>query len=112
SLLATGYYNATTAAMTCVNEVGGDLSDGHAAFRQCLTNLELDAPNGKIVLDGNRQAIGTNFVSEVVELDDGTLVTQLVSMKDGVNQTLGIDPDAFAKIGLPSRENPECKAQY
>ncbi|MEM9764539.1 MAG: ABC transporter substrate-binding protein, partial [Pseudomonadota bacterium] len=93
SLLATGYYNATTAAMTCVNEVGGDLSDGHAAFRQCLTNLELDAPNGKIVLDGNRQAIGTNFVSEVVELDDGTLVTQLVSMKDGVNQTLGIDPD-------------------
>ncbi|MEL6479900.1 MAG: ABC transporter substrate-binding protein, partial [Pseudomonadota bacterium] len=112
SLLATGYYNATTAAMTCVNEVGGDLSDGHAAFRQCLTNLELDAPNGKIVLDGNRQAIGTNFVSEVVELDDGTLVTQLVSMKDGVNQTLGIDAEAFAKIGLPSRENPECKAQY
>ncbi|MEM6356194.1 MAG: ABC transporter substrate-binding protein [Pseudomonadota bacterium] len=112
SLLATGYYNATTAAMTCVNEVGGDLSDGHAAFRQCLTNLELDAPNGKIVLDGNRQAIGANFVSEVVELDDGTLVTQLVSKKEGVNQTLGIDPDAFAKIGLPSRDNPECKASY
>ncbi|MEL6766165.1 MAG: ABC transporter substrate-binding protein [Pseudomonadota bacterium] len=112
SLLATGYYNATTAAMTCVNEVGGDLSDGHAAFRECLTNLELDAPNGKIVLDGNRQAIGANFVSEVVELDDGTLVTQLVSMKEGVNQTLGIDPEAFAKIGLPSRDNPECKAQY
>ena len=112
SLLATGYYNATTAALTCVNETGGDLSDGHAAFRSCLSNLELNAPNGKISLDGNRQAIGTNFVSEVVELDDGTLATELVKIVENVNQTLGIDPDAFAKIGLPGREVPECKASY
>ncbi|MEO1143958.1 MAG: ABC transporter substrate-binding protein, partial [Pseudomonadota bacterium] len=67
SLLATGYYNATTAALTCMNEIGGDLSDGHKGFRQCLANLKLEAPNGDIVLDKNRQAIGSNFVSEVVE---------------------------------------------
>ena len=112
SLLATGYYNATNAALQCLNEVGGDLSDGHAKFRACLSSLELDAPNGKITLDGNRQAIGTNFVSEVVELDDGTLATQMVAMKPNVNQTLGIDPGAFAKIGLPSREAPDCKTSY
>lgn len=112
SLLATGYYNATTAALTCMNEIGGDLSDGHAAFRQCLTNLELDAPNGKIVLDGNRQAIGTNFVSEVIELDDGTLTNKTMQVIGNVNQTLGIDEAAFAKIGLPSRENPTCKGSY
>jgi len=112
SLLATGYYNATTAALTCMNEIGGDLSDDHAKFRQCLTNLELDAPNGKIVLDENRQAIGTNFVSEVVELSDGTLANRLVSIKEGVNQTLGIDKAAFAAIGLPSRDNPACKSTY
>ncbi|MEO0823738.1 MAG: ABC transporter substrate-binding protein, partial [Pseudomonadota bacterium] len=112
SLLATGYYNATDAAMICIDKVGGDLGDGQAAFRQCLAGLELDAPNGKITLDGNRQAIGTNFVVEVAELDDGTLATKLVSLKEGVNQTLGIDADAFAKIGLPSRETPECKATY
>lgn len=112
SLLATGYYNAATAALTCMNEIGGDLSDGHAAFRQCLTDLELDAPNGKIVLDKNRQAIGSNFVSEVVELGDGNLATKLVSIKENVNQTLGIDEAAFAKIGLPSRENPACKTSY
>ncbi|MEO1469377.1 MAG: ABC transporter substrate-binding protein, partial [Pseudomonadota bacterium] len=112
SLLATGYYNATTAALTCLNEVGGDLSDGQAAFRGCLASLELDAPNGKITLDENRQAIGTNFVIEVTENDNGDLVSQLVSMKEGVNQTLGIDADAFAAIGLPSRDNPECKATY
>lgn len=112
SLLATGYYNATKAALTCLNEVGGDLSDGQKKFRACLTNLDLDAPNGAIKLDKNRQAIGTNFVSEVVELDDGTLATKLVKVKDNVNQTLGIDPAAFAKIGLPSRESPACKKSY
>ncbi|MDE2792431.1 MAG: ABC transporter substrate-binding protein [Paracoccaceae bacterium] len=112
SLLATGYYNATTAALTCLDAIGGDLSDGQAGFRSCLSGLELDAPNGMIRLDGNRQAIGTNFVSEVVELDDGTLATQLVKIKENVNQTLGIDPDAFAQIGLPSREVPECKTSY
>ena len=112
SLLATGYYNATSAALACLDEVGGDLSDGQEGFRSCLSSLELDAPNGMIRLDDNRQAIGTNFVSEVVELDDGNLATQLVSIKENVNQTLGIDPDAFARIGLPSREVPECKTSY
>lgn len=112
SLLATGYYNATNAALTCVDQVGGDLTDGHSAFRQCLSTLELDAPNGKIVLDENRQAIGTNFVSEVVELADGTLATQLVSIKENVNQTLGIEPADFAKIGLPSRDTPACLTAY
>lgn len=110
SLLATGYYNATNAMLQCMDKVGGDLTDGQAGFRDCLSSLELDAPNGTITLDGNRQAIGANFVSEVVQLDDGTMATQLVSIKENVNQTLGIDPDTFAGIGLPSRDVPECKA--
>ena len=112
SLLATGYYNATTAALTCLNNIEGDLSDGHAKFRGCLASLELDAPNGKITLDANRQAIGANFVSEVIELPDGNLATKLVAMKENVNQTLGIDPASFAKIGLPSRDVPACKTSY
>lgn len=112
SLLGTGYYNAATAVFTCLDDVNGDLSDDHAAFRQCLATIELDAPNGKITLDENRQAIGTNFVSEVVQLDDGTLATELVAMKENVNQTLGIDKEKFAAIGLPSREVPECKTSY
>ncbi len=112
SLLATGYYNATTAMLICLKDTNGDLSGGQAAFRSCLTNLELDAPNGHITLDKNRQAIGANFVSEVVELDDGTMATRLVKMVDKVNQTLGLDAAAFAKIGLPSRGVPECRASY
>ena len=112
SLLATGYYNAATAVLTVLDAIEGDLSDGHAKLRDGLTNLELDAPNGKITLDENRQAIGTNFVSEVVEMEDGSLATQLVTMVEGVNQTLGIDPEAFANIGLPAREVPVCQGSY
>lgn len=112
SLMATGYYNATNAMLACVDQTGGDLGEGQAAFRDCLKGLELDAPNGKITLDENRQAIGSNFVTEVVELDDGTLANQLVKKVDGVNQTLGMDPAVFANIGLPSRDVPECKTSY
>ena len=97
----------------CMGEVGGDLSDGHKAFRGCLANLELtNAPNGPIKLDGNRQAIGTNFLTEVVENADGTLSNKLIKVIENVNQTMGIDEAAFAKIGLPSREVPECKKTY
>ncbi|MEM8703708.1 MAG: ABC transporter substrate-binding protein, partial [Pseudomonadota bacterium] len=46
------------------------------------------------------------------EQEDGTLVTKLVAIKENVPQTLGIDPEVFAKIGLPSRETPECKSSY
>ena len=109
SLLATGYHNAATAAFTVLNDIGGDLSDGHAKFREGLAALELDAPNGMIKLDGNRQAIGTNFVTEVVEDADGNLVNELVKIIPDVSQTLGLDPEVFATIGAPSREVPECK---
>jgi ABC-type branched-subunit amino acid transport system substrate-binding protein len=112
SLLATGYYNATNAMLQCMESVGGDLSDGQAKFRGCLSSLKLDAPNGMITLDENRQAIGSNFVSEVVALPDGNLATKMVSKVDGVNQTLGLDPAAFKAIGLPSRDNPACKTSY
>jgi len=112
SLLATGYYNATSAMLQCVDMVGGALGDGQADFRACLSSLELDAPNGKITLDGNRQAIGTNFVSEVVQLEDGSLATQLVSIAEGVPQTLGLSEEAFAAMGLPGRDNPPCQAEY
>ncbi len=108
SLLGTAYYNATNAALQCLDKVDGDLSDDQKAFRGCLNTLELDAPNGKITLDKNRQAIGSNFVIEVVEQDDGNLATKLVSKVDNVNQTLGMDEAEFRKLGLPSRDVIKC----
>lgn len=109
SLLATNYYGATLATLTALEEVGGDLSGGHDQFREVLASLELDAPNGKITLDENRQAVGTNFVTEVIEDADGNLVSQVVQVIEDVNQTLGKDPALFQEIGAPAREVPECK---
>ena len=109
ALFATGYYNATTAVLTALEEAGGDLSNGHAAFREALASVELDAPNGPISLDDNRQAIGTNFVTEVVEGSDGELMNQLVKVVENVDQRLGLSPEDFDAIGLPSRDTPDCE---
>ena len=112
SLTGTAYYNDFNAVFTVLNKINGDLSDGHKKFRDELGKLELDAPNGKIKLDQNRQAIGTNFITEVVELPNGDLVNKAVKTVADVKQTLGFTPEQFAKLGLPSRTNPECKKSY
>ena len=110
SLLATGYYNAAKATLMALEAVNGDLSDGQAGLRKALSELVLDAPNGRISLDGNRQAIGSNFVTEVVQLSDGNLATKLVNKIDNVEQTLGLTPEQFATLGIPSRDVVDCKA--
>jgi len=109
SLLATNYYGATMALMEGLNKVNGDLSDNQSKLKATLASLEINAPNGKIKLDSNRQAIGTNFVTEVVDDGKGALLSKVVKVVSNVNQTLGYDPAVFAKIGLPSRTTPECK---
>jgi ABC-type branched-subunit amino acid transport system substrate-binding protein len=108
SLFATLYYNATNAALNCLDDVGGDLSNNQAKFRSCLSNLELDAPNGTIKLDHNRQAVAATFVTEVVENSDGTLSNQVVKVVENVNQTLGQSEAEFKKLGLPSRDILKC----
>jgi branched-chain amino acid transport system substrate-binding protein len=112
SLTGTAYYNDFNAVFQVLNDIKGDLSDGHKKLREGLAKLELDAPNGKIKLDGNRQAIGTNFITEVVELPNGDLVNKAMKTVSDVKQTLAFTPEQFAKLGLPSRTNPECKKSY
>ena len=109
SLLATNYYDATMALILALRAVNGDLSNNQDKLKATLAKLEIDAPNGKIKLDSNRQAIGTNFVTEVVDDGKGALFSKVVKVIPNVNQTLGYDPATFAKIGLPSRTVPECK---
>ncbi|MDW8123553.1 MAG: ABC transporter substrate-binding protein [Geminicoccaceae bacterium] len=109
SLLAVNYYNSASATFTTLDLIGGDLSDGHKKFRETMAKLELDAPNGKIRLDHNRQAIGTNFVTEVVEDAQGNLVSRVVRVVENVNQTLGLPLEKFKALGLPSRTTPECR---
>jgi len=112
SLCATNYYDETTAALLALDKVNGDLGEGQKKFRETLASLVLDAPNGQMKLDSNRQAIGTSFVTEVVTDKNGDLVSKVVKVVPNVNQTLGFDPAVFAKIGLPGREVPVCKKSY
>ena len=72
----------------------------------------LDAPNGKMRLDENHQAIGTSFVSEVVKDAKGELVSKVVQVVPNVDQKLGFSKAVFDKIGLPGREVPVCKKVY
>jgi branched-chain amino acid transport system substrate-binding protein len=112
SLSGTGYYNSFNALFTALNKVNGDLSDNHKKLREVLTTLEIDAPNGAIKLDANRQAIGTNFVYEIVEAANGDLVSKMIKVVPNVSQSLGLDAATLARVGLPSRTSPECKATY
>jgi branched-chain amino acid transport system substrate-binding protein len=112
SLLAINYYNSADAVFRALDEVKGDLSDNNKKFRAALQNMVLDAPNGKITLDENRQAIGTNFVTEVVKADNGDLISKVVKVIPNVQERLGFSKAAFDKFVPPGRDNPPCKKSY
>src|SRR6516162_5784811 len=112
SLLAINYYNSADAVFKALDEVKGDLSDGNKKFRVALQNVVLDAPNGKLTLDENRQAIGTNFVTEVVKDEKGDLVSKLVKTVPNVQQRLGFSKAVYDKFVPPGRDNPPCKKNY
>jgi len=109
SLFAHGYYVNTLAALTALEAVDCDLSDGQARYRAALSSLELETPTGMVTLDANRQAVADIFLTEVAEADDGSLYNKVVKVTPQVPQTMGMDPEAFLALGPVGRDNPECK---
>jgi branched-chain amino acid transport system substrate-binding protein len=105
SLFAFVYYVNMKAALDGLDAVKGDLSGGHAKYREALQKLELKTPTGMVKLDGNRQAIGTTFVTEVVKDAQGNLTTKVSRKVDNVEQLLGMKKEDF-KIG--TRDEPNC----
>ena len=110
SLFGVGYHVNTLAMIAGLNEVKGDLSGGQKKFHAALSKLKVKTPLGEISLNENRQASGSVFVTEVSANADGTLSNKMVARVDNVTQTLGMTPDAFRAMGLPSRTTPDCKA--
>lgn len=102
------YYVNAKAAMLAIEAVGADLSDGQVALRKTLDNLEFDAPTGKILIDENRNGIVSVFVTEVKKNDDGSLSNEVVDVVHNINQTLGMKPAEFLKLGAFDRDNPAC----
>ena len=102
SLCATNYYDETKAALLALDKVNGDLSDGQKKYRAALASLVLDAPNGQIKLDENRQAIGTSFVTEAVKDKNGDLVSKVVKVVPNVDQRLGFSKAVFDRSACPA----------
>jgi branched-chain amino acid transport system substrate-binding protein len=104
-----GYYVAGLALVQGLEAVGGDLSDGHAAFREELASMTLEAPYGNVTLDENRQGIIDTFVAQLVlDEESGEVIQQTVAIIPQVDQTFGgtFGPDTPP----PSREDPACEA--
>lgn len=110
SLFATLYYMSTLAALSGLEAIGGNLDPDQANFHAALSALELDTPAGHIRLDDNRQAIGSIFITEVVEGADGSLYNTFKAKVDDVDQRMGMSAEEFDALGLPSRDTPDCDA--
>src|SRR5262245_12002264 len=108
SLFAYVYYINMKAALDGLDAVKGDLSGNQAKYREALKNLKLQTPTGQVVLDENRQAIGTTFVTEVAKGADGGYFNKVVKVIPNVDQRLGMSKAEFDKVGLGSRDVPDC----
>jgi len=105
-----GYYTAGLALIQALNAVDGDLSDGHAALRDALSTMTLEAPFGNVTLDENRQGIIDTYVAQLVlDEESGDVVQRTVSIIPQVDQTFGgtFGPDTPP----PSRDFPGCETR-
>lgn len=109
SLFAHAYYVNTKAALIALDEVGGDLSDGGAKYREVLSNLEFETPTGMVHLDERRNAVADMFLTEVIEGPDGNLLNKTIEVIPQVSQTLGLSYEEFLAYGQVGRENPSCE---
>ena len=101
------YYNAMEAVLRALEEVDGDLSDGQRRLRATLAHVELDAPNGHIRLDENRQAISPTYLHRVAGNEEGALTFEPLRTIEEVDASFG------GRFGPgdppPSRVEPSCE---
>jgi len=108
TLFSHGYYIEATAMIQALDAVNGDLSDGHKKFRDALSTEVVDTPTGKVHLDHNRNAIASEFLTEIAAGEDGNLYNKVIKVIPDVNATLGVPEDEYKKTGQPSRDAPAC----
>lgn len=104
-LFAYVYYQNMKAALDGLAIVNGDLSGGQAKYRAALSSMVLKTPTGDVRLDGNRQAIGSTFVTEVVKDAQGNLFNKVLRKVDNVDQLLGMKKEDFQ---MGTRDTPSC----
>lgn len=101
------YTNAMEAVLQALAQVHGDLSNGESRFMAALERVELDAPNGHIRLDSNRQVVAPNYLNRLTRDAAGKLTVHTFLTVPGVEQTFG---GLFsASSSPPGRSSPPCR---
>lgn len=100
------YVNAMEAVMDALETVHGDLSDGAGRFQEALAAVRLDAPNGPIVLDPERQAVVPVYLSRVEKDEQGELAYRTIRMIAGVDENYGGILASDRRD--PDRTQPRC----
>jgi len=109
SLFAYLYYINTKATLNALDAVKGDLSGGQKAFRDALQKTSFMGPAGEIKIDANRNGVGTTYITEVTKASDGSFYNKVVKSVPNISQTLGLPEADFKKMGLGSRDVPDCR---
>jgi branched-chain amino acid transport system substrate-binding protein len=108
SLFAYLYYVNARAALEGLDAVKGDLSDGQKKYRAALQKTNFKGPAGDVKIDENRNGVGTTYITEVAKGADGVLYNKVVKSVPNITQTLGLPKAEFDKMGLGSRDVPNC----
>jgi len=109
SLFAYLYYINTKAALDGLDAVKGDLSNGQKAYREALQKTNFKGPAGEVKIDSNRNGVGATYITEVAKAADGSYYNKVVKTVPGISQTLGLPEAEFKKMGLGSRDVPDCR---
>ena len=101
-------YTSVDALLTALEQTGGELGSRHDLLRTTLSRLVLDAPQGTVRLDGNRQAAEANYLERVEPGVAGALPrTRTLRTLDGVEQTY--DGIFGPTTPSPSTSDPTCE---
>jgi branched-chain amino acid transport system substrate-binding protein len=109
SLFAYLYYINAKATLDALDAVKGDLSNGHKAYREALQKTNFKGPAGDVKIDENRNGVGTTYITEVAKAADGSFYNKVVKQVPNITQTLGLPKEQFMKMGLGSRDVPDCR---
>src|SRR5262245_769320 len=63
--LVIAYYTAMEAVVRALGEVDGKFGDGETRFRAALGKVDFESPDGRVLLDRNRQAVAPTYLSRV-----------------------------------------------
>lgn len=108
-LFGYAYYVNAKAVFDGLEQVKGDISDNQSKLRQTLSTMTVATPTGDVKLDENRNAVANIFLTEVAKNSDGSLYNKFIKVIPNVDQRLGLSKAEFAKMGVGTRTNPECK---